>query len=356
MAMSKNVFDMAAEEKQPFENVLENLSPADHKVVDAIAARVNQRVIAAVGVPPKVPFYKSWGPLLVGAVAVIGVVTIFSWPTDTNTAPEVAAVTPAVTSPEPNRTDVASPVVVDSEPEDVPPSAGAEDVTTEDIVADQGVTAPEVPVTFDGRASDLETETREEPKTAAENPAELTAPGNERPDQTDDPTGSATDSTVESNPDSAAPPLTASEPEEEHLRMAIVQVKLIDKRTYLGVKPPNNGGIIRNGELPSRDAAANRNATMLPQEMPIFPGGDRELEQFLADQVDATLRANPDLVGETVAVNFLVSHKGKISDIRARNGNTEMRAEAERIVALMPNWDAGTKKGKISCMVSITFK
>jgi len=335
MARSKNVFVMAAEEKDPFNGLLESLSLEEQTVVNGIAERVNRKVVAATGVPAPAPFIRVYGLYVIGLVLVAGLATWWLWPGAEANAAELVHDQPAeiqysessamIASPSPEGQEVLPVMAVSAE------NHGQADVQSgvnEELPA---VSIDPVDLSYDGRQSSAE----QQPMSGDDEP------GNSASTLNDD-NGTPLEGTPDGNPadDGAAvtsTPENTDNPadEEEAFRLSVVTVKLIDKRSYLGVKAGNDGGVIRNGELGRGNNAVNRTKVMLPREMPTYPGGEQEMETFLAAQVDESLLANPDLRGQTVAVTFLVSHKGKVSDISARNGTREIAREAERIVALI---------------------
>ena len=79
-------------------------------------------------------------------------------------------------------------------------------------------------------------------------------------------------------------------------------------------------------------------------EMPVFPGGDEALRQWIKENV------HPDVVrkfpGE-VTVSFTVSHQGAIENIEIIESlSPEADLEIMGIVARMPNWTPGKSQGR----------
>ena len=95
-------------------------------------------------------------------------------------------------------------------------------------------------------------------------------------------------------------------------------------------------------------------------DMPEFPGGRRELQKFLAENVIyPTAARQMEITGEVV-VEFVVERSGVLTGINIVKGlSPELDQEALRVVKLMPKWKAGRKNGvptRVKMTMPINFK
>lgn len=86
----------------------------------------------------------------------------------------------------------------------------------------------------------------------------------------------------------------------------------------------------------------------LVKEMPEFPGGTDAMNQFIIKNIrypDSAIEAN---VEGKIKVKFIVDEKGDIGDVHAINTlGYGLEQEAERVVAIMPQWKPGKSNGKL---------
>ena len=96
------------------------------------------------------------------------------------------------------------------------------------------------------------------------------------------------------------------------------------------------------------------------QEMPKFPGGDKELFQFVADHIKYPEEAKKAGTEGRVYVGFIIEPDGSLSDFKVLRGiGHGCDEEALRIVESMPKWQPGTQRGKavrVSYQIPINFK
>jgi TonB family protein len=95
------------------------------------------------------------------------------------------------------------------------------------------------------------------------------------------------------------------------------------------------------------------------EEMPMFPGGDRELLKFLASNTRYPETAKINNIQGRVIVRFCVTAQGGVSMISVLKGvHPELDAEALRVVQTLPRFEPGKQDGKavpVWYMVPITF-
>ncbi len=83
------------------------------------------------------------------------------------------------------------------------------------------------------------------------------------------------------------------------------------------------------------------------EEMPVYPGGEKEMFKFLAATVKYPEEAIENGVTGVVYVTFQVQKDGAITNARVLRGiGGGCDEEASRVVGLMPNWKPGYQRGK----------
>lgn len=96
------------------------------------------------------------------------------------------------------------------------------------------------------------------------------------------------------------------------------------------------------------------------EEMPIFPGGDAELLQYIAKNVKYPQEAQEKGVQGRVIMSFIVNIDGTTSDHQIIRGvSSELDVEAIRVMTNTPLWTPGKQRGlpvRVKYTVPITFK
>ena len=99
---------------------------------------------------------------------------------------------------------------------------------------------------------------------------------------------------------------------------------------------------------------------MIVEQMPEFPGGDKSLFQFIADNTKYPADAKEKGIKGRVFVNFIVEPDGSISDIKVLRGiGGGCDEEAVRVVESMPKWKPGMQNGeavRVSYNVPVNFR
>lgn len=309
-----------------FGEVMANMTPEEQATVGQIAARANSRVAALVGAAPKTPFYMSPGAFIAAGALVIGLATWMFWPSGDMPAIAVADVEPAA--------EMQTPVVIDEQ-------APAQTVidTTAEVVA---IPAPVSPVeTSEGGAA-----------VAAVSEPTTNDLGNE-------PTSNEVANNV--NPEGNA--ATPVEPKSngptnryEDYNADGIQFSDTDQNEDPYTLSRYSGTyqqLVVNAKVVSKMSDGD---PMRLDEMPQFFGGDKGIEKYVRAEVKKAMLSNPRLSNQTAMVMFKVSSKGKVSDIEIVSGDSnQVMQEVYRIFSAMPNWEKGSKKGKVNVMVAVTF-
>lgn len=83
------------------------------------------------------------------------------------------------------------------------------------------------------------------------------------------------------------------------------------------------------------------------QQMPSFPGGDRELFKFLSKNLKYPESARQAGISGTVYLKFIVERSGELSHFTVMRGiDGECNTEAIRVLKSSPVWNPGMHKGK----------
>ena len=81
-------------------------------------------------------------------------------------------------------------------------------------------------------------------------------------------------------------------------------------------------------------------------KMPSFPGGSRALDAFLKENLKYSKSDVKGRKEARVNIDFVVNTDGSLSNIGvSRSVNSQLDAEALRVVDMMPKWNPGTKNG-----------
>jgi len=95
------------------------------------------------------------------------------------------------------------------------------------------------------------------------------------------------------------------------------------------------------------------------EEMPMFPGGEVALLQYLGDHTNYPEVAKENNIQGRVIVRFCVTSKGGVSQVSVLKGvDPELDEEAMRVVSTLPAFKPGKQGGKpvpVWYMVPITF-
>lgn len=98
---------------------------------------------------------------------------------------------------------------------------------------------------------------------------------------------------------------------------------------------------------------------IIVEQMPIFPGGDEALRNFVTNNVQYPEEAHKNGISGRVFICFVVGKDGSVQDVKvARSINPLLDAEAIRVVKSMPKWTPGQHRGKpvkVSYTIPINF-
>lgn len=104
-------------------------------------------------------------------------------------------------------------------------------------------------------------------------------------------------------------------------------------------------GIFVSGEC--FDSLGRTTVHTVFEEMPVFPGGESGLMQFLKEEIRYPNKARKKGIQGKVVIGFVVNANGSVSHVKiVESANEELDKEAERVVQKMPRWKPGKHDGK----------
>ena len=97
------------------------------------------------------------------------------------------------------------------------------------------------------------------------------------------------------------------------------------------------------------------------EEMPVFPGGQTGLMEFIAKNWRYPVKAQKEGIQGRVIARFIVEKDGSVSNLAVarRSASSELDAEAIRVLSTMPKWTPGKQRGKevrVKYTVPIAFR
>lgn len=97
------------------------------------------------------------------------------------------------------------------------------------------------------------------------------------------------------------------------------------------------------------------------EEMPVFPGGQTGLMEFIAKNLRYPVKAQKEGIQGRAIARFIVEKDGSVSNLAVarRSASSELDAEAIRVLSTMPKWTPGKQRGKevrVKYTVPIAFR
>ena len=94
--------------------------------------------------------------------------------------------------------------------------------------------------------------------------------------------------------------------------------------------------------------------------MPMFPGGQKALMEFLAQHIQYPKELEETCVQGRVIVTFVVEKDGSITEAKVvKSVHPALDQEALRVVGLMPKWIPGSQNGvrfRVKYTIPVTFR
>ncbi len=83
------------------------------------------------------------------------------------------------------------------------------------------------------------------------------------------------------------------------------------------------------------------------EQMPTFPGGELEMQKYIAKNIRYPAAASRAGIEGLVVVSFVVGKTGEISEVKVLKGlGAGTDEEAMRVIKSMPKWNAGKQNGR----------
>ena len=83
------------------------------------------------------------------------------------------------------------------------------------------------------------------------------------------------------------------------------------------------------------------------EQMPMFPGGEMALIEYLQTHINYPPEAANNNIGGRVIVQFIVDETGQVGEVKVlRSVNDEIDAEAVRVIKTLPKFEPGRQDGK----------
>ena len=96
------------------------------------------------------------------------------------------------------------------------------------------------------------------------------------------------------------------------------------------------------------------------EQMPMFPGGQKALMEYLADNVRYPKEMEETCVQGRVIIKFVVEKDGSITDSKVvKSVHPALDEEALRVVKSMPKWIPGSQNGervRVKYLIPVTFR
>ena len=125
----------------------------------------------------------------------------------------------------------------------------------------------------------------------------------------------------------------------------------------------DEGVVLRSGEVVVEPQVAPDTTKIfgdIAEQMPMFPGGDRKLMEYLASSIQYPPECEESCIQGRVIVTFVVERDGSISQAKvAKSLDPLLDAEALRVVNAMPKWIPGRQNGvtvAVKYTIPVTFR
>ena len=146
------------------------------------------------------------------------------------------------------------------------------------------------------------------------------------------------------------------------------QDELMDTKTAIGTfdvqgNDDENGEVLKAKEViaqPEPPKEDENKVFEVVEQMPMFPGGDAALMEYLRNNIHYPTIAAENGVQGRVVVGFVVEKDGSITDVNViRSVDPSLDREAARVVKSMPKWMPGKQNGsavRVKYQVPVTFR
>ena len=100
-------------------------------------------------------------------------------------------------------------------------------------------------------------------------------------------------------------------------------------------------------QLPVKAEERSSEVCTIPEQLPVFPGGEHTLLAYVAQHLKYPAQAIRDRVQGIVQLRFVVLENGRIGDVQIiKSLESHCDAEAKRVVKSLPRFIPGKQGGK----------
>ena len=115
-----------------------------------------------------------------------------------------------------------------------------------------------------------------------------------------------------------------------------------------------------DGNGDSRDSVFVNDFELFAEVMPVFPGGNGKMTEYIRDNIEFPEEAH-DFGGGNVFVEFIVDKEGNVTKVKVlKSARKYLNSAAVAVVAGMPKWSPGLNKSgrrvRVKQVVPIKFK
>ena len=123
----------------------------------------------------------------------------------------------------------------------------------------------------------------------------------------------------------------------------------------------NNSMLATNDDKINEISLTNQDQPyVIVEEMPKFPGGEKALLMYIAENVKYPEEAKAKDIEGTVYLKFVVNKEGKVQDVSILRGvDPSIDQEAIKVIENLPEWKPGQQSGKpvdVCMQIPIMFK
>ena len=123
----------------------------------------------------------------------------------------------------------------------------------------------------------------------------------------------------------------------------------------------NNSMLLTNDDKVNEKSYTNQDEPfVIVEEMPEFPGGEKAVLMYIAENVVYPQEAKNNNIEGTVYVKFVVNSEGKVENVTTLRGvDPLLDQEAIKVIENMPEWKPGYQSGKpvsVTMTVPIRFQ
>ncbi|MBA3899145.1 MAG: energy transducer TonB [Bacteroidetes bacterium] len=121
---------------------------------------------------------------------------------------------------------------------------------------------------------------------------------------------------------------------------------LILKSVLVFAQKPGDKTLIFKVVKPVNNAIAVEEIFTIPEQMPVFPGGEAALFNYLSKNISYPADARANGIQGTVFISFVINQNGSVVNPRVVRGVSQsLNDEALRVMLGMPDWIPGRNRG-----------